>query len=120
MDVEKYKRKLLEIEASLSRRTSRLRADALDQVLDSPGDEADASVSDLGESEALAEAELDAPTLREVRDALQRIDNGTFGLCVVDNRPIEEKRLEAVPWSPFCAEHAQQREAATRRPTPTL
>jgi RNA polymerase-binding transcription factor DksA len=40
--------------------------------------------------------------LKQVRDALVRVrvDNGTFGPCLVDGRPIEEKRLDDVPWTP--------------------
>jgi DnaK suppressor protein len=55
-----------------------------------------------------------------VRDALKRIDGGTFGLCVVDREPIEPKRLDAVPWTPYCAKHAQSLETASQLKTPTL
>jgi hypothetical protein len=30
------------------------------------------------------------------------VDNGTFGTCLVDGGPIEEKRLDAAPWTPRC------------------
>ena len=63
------------------------------KVLDSPGDAGDAIVADEGESESFTEAELDAGVLRQVRDALERIEDGTFGRCVVDGEPIEPKRL---------------------------
>jgi RNA polymerase-binding transcription factor DksA len=38
---------------------------------------------------------------------------------VVDGAPIEEKRLEAVPWTPYCLKHQQLLEGASR-PKPTL
>ena len=31
--------------------------------------------------------------------ALQRIDDGRYGLCVVCGNAIPEKRLEAIPWA---------------------
>ncbi len=37
--------------------------------------------------------------LTEVNRALQRIDEGVYGLCVVCGNPIPEKRLEAIPWA---------------------
>jgi len=37
--------------------------------------------------------------LTEVLQALKRIDDGTYGLCVVCGNPIPEKRLEAIPWA---------------------
>jgi DnaK suppressor protein len=43
--------------------------------------------------------------LTEVRAALKRIEDGTYGQCVVCGRPIPEKRLEAIPWAAFDVEH---------------
>ena len=37
--------------------------------------------------------------LTEVLQALKRIDDGTYGLCIVCGNPIPEKRLEAIPWA---------------------
>jgi RNA polymerase-binding transcription factor DksA len=39
---------------------------------------------------------------------------------VVDGGPIEEKRLEAVPWTPYCLKHQKLLEAASQTRTPTL
>ena len=44
--------------------------------------------------------------LAEVEAALQRISDGTYGMCGVCRRPIAEGRLEARPWTPYCLEHA--------------
>ena len=120
MNVESYKRRLLELERNLSQRMARGRDAARAQVQDSAGDAGDASVADEGESEDLTEAELDAAVLQQVKDALQRIDDGEFGRCIVDGGPIEEKRLEAEPWTPYCLKHQQQLEASARQRTPTL
>jgi RNA polymerase-binding transcription factor len=37
-----------------------------------------------------------------VRIALERLREGTFGECLHCGRPIGEKRLEALPWTPYC------------------
>ena len=56
--------------------------------------------------------------LREVRmltDAIDRIDNGTYGVCEVCGGPIEPSRLRALPTTPTCfdcAFEADQREYA--------
>jgi RNA polymerase-binding transcription factor len=119
MNVERYKQRLQELEARLLGRTQRARGEARDQPRDSPGDPGDLSVVDELQSEEFTEGELDAAVLQQVRDALQRIDAGTFGRCVVDDAPIEEKRLEAVPWTPYCLKHQRLLEAVSR-PRPTL
>ena len=41
----------------------------------------------------------------EVGAALKRIQNKTYGLCEVDSKPIEAKRLEANPAATTCLEH---------------
>jgi DnaK suppressor protein len=51
---------------------------------------------------------------------LKRIDDGTFGQCAVDGGPIEAKRLDAIPWAPYCLKHQTLLEAAARRRMPTL
>jgi DnaK suppressor protein len=37
--------------------------------------------------------------LTEVLQALKRIDNGRYGICIACGNPIPEKRLEAIPWA---------------------
>jgi DnaK suppressor protein len=120
MNIQEYKRRLLELEKSLSASTARKRESAREQVFDSAGDVGDDSLADEGESEAFTEAELDATVLQQVRDALRRIDDGTFGRCVIDGAPIEPKRLDAMPWTPYCLKHQQLLEAAARPKMPTL
>jgi DnaK suppressor protein len=120
MNVQEYKRRLLELETRLSTRAARERERARERAIDSAGDTGDVSVADEAVSEGFTEAELDATVLQQVRDALQRIDDGTFGRCVVDGGSIEPKRLDAVPWTPYCLKHQKLLEAASRPRTPTL
>ena len=119
MTVQEYKQRLLDLEKRLSRHISDEREQAREQVLDSPRDAADDSVADEDESVDFAVAELDTTTLENIRDALQRIEDGTFGRCIVDGEPIEPKRLEAVPWTPYCLKHQNElaTESATRTPS---
>jgi DnaK suppressor protein len=49
--------------------------------------------------------------LRLVEGALSEIRDGTFGVCAQCGDDIPVKRLEAVPWSPYCVtcqERAEQ------------
>jgi DnaK suppressor protein len=120
MNVQLYKQRLLELERRLSARATREEEQGREQTTDSAGDVADDSVSDESESEDFTEAELDATVLQQVRDALKRIDDGTYGRCSVDGGPIEAKRLDAVPWTPYCVKHQQSLEVASGQKTPTL
>ncbi len=44
--------------------------------------------------------------LERIDRALVKLDEGTYGLCDVCERPIAPKRLEAMPDSVLCIEHA--------------
>ena len=66
---------------------------------------------------AVRKLDLESNLLRQVRAALCRVAQGTFGVCVHCEEPISPRRLEAVPWSPFCI-HCQ--EAADRNEQETL
>lgn len=48
--------------------------------------------------------------LREIDDALGRIENGTYGICLATGNPIKKARLEASPWARYCVEHARKLE----------
>ena len=119
MDVQVYKHRLLDLEASLSNRLARGAARGRGQISDTAEDEADASVADESKSENFTEVELDATLLGEIRDALQRVENGTYGRCAVDGGLMDPKRLDAVPWARYCIKHQKLLEAASR-PRPTL
>jgi DnaK suppressor protein len=120
MDLNKYRTQLLDLERELSARAGRLDNAAREQVPDTPVDSGDESVIDEAESEDFTEAELDATVLQQVRSALDRINDGTFGRCAADDQPIPEKRLDAVPYARYCAKHQALLEAASGRRTPTL
>src|SRR5438876_10678761 len=44
----------------------------------------------------------DRQLLESIDSALERIEEGQYGKCVHCGQPIQEKRLEAVPWARHC------------------
>ncbi len=59
-------------------------------------------------SQAGALLEQSRAGLEQIEGALARIDDGSYGFCVVCRSPIGEGRLEARPWTPFCIAHASE------------
>ena len=51
---------------------------------------------------AIRNLDRESNLLRNVRAALHRIDEGTFGICLHCEEDISPKRLHAVPWAPYC------------------
>ncbi|HOQ04432.1 MAG TPA: hypothetical protein PKY88_04395 [Anaerohalosphaeraceae bacterium] len=49
-------------------------------------------------------------TLHEIQLALNRIEEGTFGICEGLGIPIEKERLDAIPWTRYSLEYARQKE----------
>jgi len=45
--------------------------------------------------------------IREIDEALARIENGTYGVCLGTHRRIRKARLRAKPWAKYCIEHAR-------------
>jgi RNA polymerase-binding transcription factor DksA len=56
--------------------------------------------------------------LADVEHALKRLDDGTYGTCEIDGKPIPEERLEVLPATRLCLEHQieAEREAQQARP----
>ena len=48
--------------------------------------------------------------LREINQALAKIQDGTYGICEGTGKPINKIRLEAQPWARYSIEHARQME----------
>jgi|AntRauTorckE6833_2_1112554.scaffolds.fasta_scaffold00494_14 RNA polymerase-binding transcription factor DksA len=75
------------------------------------GGEADANVeADLVEDWNERRASLSELETRyqNIKRALRKIEDGTFGVCEISNEPIEEDRLEANPAARTCKAHLDQ------------
>ena len=45
--------------------------------------------------------------MREIDEALDRIENGTYGVCEGSGKPIPKTRLKSIPWARYCVEYAR-------------
>ena len=102
-------RNLLEIEqANLKGELSELGFDDGKTGLEYDANFADTSqvTAERGEAEALAGKLKD--TLEEVHAAIGRLDDGTYGSCEACGVAISPARLEAMPASRFCIDHANR------------
>ena len=73
-----------------------------------PVDVADLSTQSHEEWLFLNRNSLDMSLLRQIKDALARIEEQTYGICQDCQTPISTKRLEALPWATYCL-HCQDR-----------
>jgi DnaK suppressor protein len=65
-------------------------------------DMADMAVESYTKEFMFGKSSGDRHVLQLIREALDRIENKSYGTCVNCENPIQPKRLEAVPWTRHC------------------
>lgn len=60
--------------------------------------------------------ESERALLKEINEALERIDQGTYGVCLGTGQPIGLARLQARPWCKYCIEYQKMLEKGLVRP----
>lgn len=58
---------------------------------------------DLDREFLFARSEDDRETLLQIEEAVQRMNEGTYGLCLWSGEPIPVERLRLIPWARFSA-----------------
>jgi DnaK suppressor protein len=99
-DLEKY-RKLLESKRDDIIHSSPARTPATEPGSKS-GDWIDQSSQESDLHVRLALQQTDAKLLRAIEEAILRIDQNTYGICMDCEEEIKPARLEAVPWTRVC------------------
>lgn len=60
---------------------------------------------------ALGLSSRDRELLQKIDNALKRIEEGTYGLCLETGKPISCARLEAIPYAEYCLEYQEEIES---------
>ena len=120
-DIKHFKEVLLEKRRQIAISANEMKDEALNKSrLDAAGDLSSMPIhmADIGTDNYEQELALDLmdserKLLREIDDALQRIEDKTYGICEATGKPIAKARLEAKPWARYCVEHARMLEQGT-------
>ena len=114
-DIEYFKSLLLKKRKELFGDVDSISNEALKKSrLDAAGDLSSMPIhmADIGTDNYEQEFSLDLldserKLLVEIDRALQRIDQGQYGICEGTGKPIPKTRLEAKPWAKYCVEYAR-------------
>jgi len=117
-NIEHFKQLLLQKRREIISNVNEMKDETLKQSrLDASGDlssmpihMADIGTDNYEQEFALGLMDSERKLLRETDDALQRIEQGTYGLCEVTGKQIPKARLEAQPWARYCIEYARMLE----------
>jgi len=114
-DRERFKEMLLRKRREIFQNMFEIEGEALKKSrLDASGDLSSMPIhmADLGtdnyEQEfALGLMDSERRLLTQIDEALQRIEDGSYGICQGTGKPIRKARLEAQPWAQYCVEYAR-------------
>ncbi|MBY0261690.1 MAG: TraR/DksA C4-type zinc finger protein [Phycisphaerales bacterium] len=113
-DLERYSEILRKKRAELLGDLTNMEDEALRQNSGSlssmPQHMADQGSDTFDQTMSLSLADVDRNLIREIDDALKRIDDGTYGVCLHTGKRIPAERLEQVPWTKYTIEAARELE----------
>jgi DnaK suppressor protein len=101
-ELEKYRRLLQEKKSTLWADLVKTRNAEEETTEEATQDIADKAVSSYTREFLYSLTDGDRTTLLQIDAALARIEDGSYGLCANCSAQMAEKRLMAVPWTPYC------------------
>jgi DnaK suppressor protein len=101
---EYYKKRLVTQQEELLRVVTNSERDGREADEEGTQDIADKAVNSYTKEFLFHQSDENRRVLQMVNEALERLKNGTYGLCVSCQREVQVKRLEAVPWARHCIE----------------
>jgi RNA polymerase-binding protein DksA len=116
MDPQQAKQALLRLRARLLEQDEALSESLGISLEEEAGDESsDQHLADVGAVTLNRELDLSMREnvehlLEQVDRALEKIEEGTYGLCDRCGQPIEEGRLQAMPEATLCLRHQKELE----------
>lgn len=118
-DLTKFRALLLKKRAELVGDVSTMEEEALrgesGSLSNPPQHIADQGSETYEQALQLEIAAADRKLVREIDDAMKRIDDGTYGMCELTGRPISIPRLEELPWARYSIEAARELERRSLR-----
>lgn len=118
-EIQSYRRQLLALKKRVGGDLSALEEEALrgtggeasGGLSDVPVHPADLGTDNYEEEVAVGLLENEQQILEEVNDALDRIEQGTFGRCEECHQEISSKRLHVLPYARYCLRDARKLQA---------
>ncbi|MBI2604798.1 MAG: TraR/DksA family transcriptional regulator [Deltaproteobacteria bacterium] len=112
--LNKYKKLLLE-EKQRILNSSRKDLDDIKVDADDLLDETDLAATEMSQNLAFTLRDRERELLAQIDEALLRIEENHYGVCEETGEPIEEERLNTVPWTRLSLEGAEIREKRRKK-----
>jgi DnaK suppressor protein len=100
--IKVYRDRLLERREALFRQVSEAELSSRERDAEATQDPADMAANAYAKELLISMSGNDRKLLGMIDEALARVESGDYGSCVNCGEPVQEKRLEAVPWARHC------------------
>ena len=107
---EIYKKRLLAKQEELLHTVTQSEQDGRQADEEATQDVADKAANAYTKEFLFHQSDDSRRVLQLVNEALQRLNNGAYGLCVACHEEVQTKRLDAVPWARHCLECQEKQE----------
>ncbi|MEY2565707.1 MAG: hypothetical protein QOE35_236 [Actinomycetota bacterium] len=115
--LEDERRRLDEVRESLDGLGEESERESLSELSGADQHQADIGTETFDREKDLSILEQVEAELADVAHALERLDDGTYGVCEACGKPIGDERLEALPAARFCVDDQALAEREVRAPT---
>ncbi len=112
-DLDAYKKKLIVRRNEIVRKLSEFRNESKEVETDIAQDVADKAESSYTKEFLLSLSDAEREQLFQIDAALKRIERKEFGNCQMCQKEISKKRLNALPWTPYCIDCQEKAESET-------
>jgi DnaK suppressor protein len=107
---ELYRKRLLAKQAELLHTVTKSEQDGREADEEGTQDIADKAANAYTKEFLFHQSDDNRRVLQLVSEALERVRNGSYGLCVACHEEVQPKRLDAVPWARHCIECQEKQE----------
>lgn len=105
-----YQKTLLAQKEKIVRKLSQLSSESKEVETDTAQDVVDKAESSYTKEFLLSLSNAEREQLGLIDEALRRLKTKEFGICQMCAKAIGQKRLAALPWTPYCIDCQQKKE----------
>jgi DnaK suppressor protein len=111
---EQFRRMLQQKKESIVRKLSELTNESKEMETNVAQDVVDKAETSYTKEFLLSLSDADREQLLLIDEALKRLDRNEFGICQLCHQEIGRKRLEAIPWTPYCIDCQEKAEEESK------
>jgi DnaK suppressor protein len=111
---DEFRKMLLEKKKTIVRKLSELTNESKEMETNVAQDVVDKAETSYTKEFLLSLSDADREQLLLIDEALKRLRREEFGVCQLCHQEIGRKRLEAVPWTPYCIDCQEKAEEESK------